>query len=143
MNAPILASLPDFPGFFESITFLITGFGLVLLALFILAGMTRLVGVCFTAWKSEPQAEATRIPAKQENGIEIDSQVLAVISAAVYTAFGRQVRLTHVRRSGFDQEWSREGRQGILSSHNVRPVSGSGKPAFNRPGGSPSRRPRS
>lgn len=141
MNNYFLAVMSEHPGLVESITFLLTGFGLVILALFVLAGITRFVGICFSRWQIEPkQAKApVHVLAGQTQGI--DSETVAVITAAIYSVYGREVRLTQINRSGSDQVWSREGRKDIHSSHNVRGSSAQGRMTQNRPSGYSSRPP--
>ena len=127
-----IASLPDYPGLLESLSFLLHGFGIVIFTLAILALITHGMGRLFVAvsksQKTEPPAKLRSKPPDEE----IDGCVLAAIAAAVHTVLGHQVRLTRVKRVGTEQRWAQEGRQSLLSSHNPRNPSDGSQSPFNR-----------
>lgn len=130
--ASSIASLPDYPGLYESLSFLFHGFGIVILTLSILALITYGIGRLFVVISKSPKADQAVNQTSEPVGKEIDGRVLAAIAAAVHTVCGRHARLTHVKRIGTEQRWAQEGRQSLLSSHNPRNPTGRGQTPFNR-----------
>lgn len=127
-----MAVLPDQPGFSESLSFLLQGFWIVMLALTILALTTHVIGRLFVVLSKSEKVDKPVQLSSEPQIEEIDERVLAAIAAAVYTVCGNHVQMTRVKQVGTEQRWSQEGRHSLLSSHNPRNPSGRSQSPFGR-----------
>ncbi len=129
----MIAVLQDHPAFNESILFLLSGFGLVLLTLAVLAMVTQLIGWLFVRCCQNHQDQPLGVRISPAAPEEVEGPVLAAIAAAVHAVYGQQVRLTRVRPVASGQRWTQEGRQNIHSSHNIRSSTERSRGPFKRP----------
>jgi Na+-transporting methylmalonyl-CoA/oxaloacetate decarboxylase gamma subunit len=123
----LLAFLPAQPSLSESIAFQLNGLIVVFIALGSIWGLLECMGWIFrraaaakiTAAASTAASTpvATPAPATAEDA----GRLIAIISAAIHvTLAGRSHRIVSVTHSAEHQDWSREGRRQIFSSHKVR-----------------------
>jgi len=118
-----IATMPAHPDLGEAMNFLVTGFGVVMLALALLWFCTALMGKAFSAAKSKPAvAPAPAAPAAAPAPVaEDDGRLIAAISAAVHYTVGSGFRVTKVVRTGAGSpNWSAEGRRQHHGSHRIR-----------------------
>ena len=96
----------------------VMGFLLVMVALWLLYGLTALVGRFFIArTPARPPAAPLRAPVVASG--ELGEEEVVAITACVTTLMGRRSRIVSIR-SGGAKDWSREGRREHFASHKIR-----------------------
>lgn len=131
MLHPILAKLSAHPAFADALSFILTGFILVIGALLVLSGLISLIGKAFRMQEAKAKSGAgskAAMPVPVSSGVsapapaaspEPDIPLPALIAAAVHVALdGQAHRVVHIEPVSIG--WAREGRREIFSSHRVR-----------------------
>lgn len=129
MLQPILAKLSAHPDFPDALSFIATGFILVIGALLVLSGLISLIGKAFRMQEAKAKAQwamSTLTPVEKgaaaspaSGAPESDLPLPALIAAAVHVALdGQPHRVVHIEPVGIG--WAREGRREIFSSHRIR-----------------------
>ena len=108
------------PHVVDTLQYLI-GFVFVMAVLFLLWGMTALIGrigIASARSSRTPAEPATASSGESVAPAEISPQTLAAIAAAVHCSLDQPVRLVAIRPTSPD--WSAEGRRQIFASRRVR-----------------------
>ncbi len=127
----LFASLTAHPSFFENLRFQTVGFAIVLVALGLLALVLGLTGWLFKKREAQKAASAARTAPGKSLALrqaEDPHELLAVITAAVYSTVGESHRIVSIRpvTNGkiigelYLQAWSMEGRRQHFASHKIR-----------------------
>lgn len=110
----------------ESQGFILVGFLLVLIVLFLLYMICLGLGFVFVRYerqqKKSAAAAATQSAAAAPppaDDVSEDQRIAAVIAAAVHVALGSRARVVRIQL-GFSDEWAREGRRRHFASHKLR-----------------------
>lgn len=91
------------------------GFVFVVSVLTLFSGITAAMGAVFQKLEKKP-LEPVPVPV-----VEDDSELVAVIAAAVHTALHAPVRIVSIKAARSSEgTWAAEGRRQIFSSHRVR-----------------------
>ncbi len=97
--SPILGSMSTDPGVGDAVSYLLMGFGIVMLTLLSLAIVCTAIGSLFKAFPGLAAAGMPPVPAKSNSRrtqTGADEQVVAVIGAAVDQALGGRYRIKSV-----------------------------------------------
>ncbi|MBM4066033.1 MAG: hypothetical protein FJ266_10410 [Planctomycetes bacterium] len=126
----LFASMTAQPSFFENLRFQTVGFAIVLVALGLLALVLGLTGWLFKKREAQKAVSAAAISEKSPvlSKEEDPHELLAVITAAVYSTIGESHRIVSIRpvTNGkiigelYLQAWSMEGRRQHFASHKIR-----------------------
>lgn len=119
----MIASLPSHPSLLESLQFQGVGLAVVIVALIGLRGLIWLTGICFkTAVNSSPKKIATSTGPLSPMPTGMDTELVAVIAAAVNAAVGTPHKILSIKPVSEAERliWSTEGRRDIFSSHRIR-----------------------
>jgi len=123
MNAqPLIAAAAETPGLSDTFPYLV-GMLLVLIILSTLWGIcaicAKIVAVFLPKEADRPLAATPRaVPASAGDGDRIPSDIVAAIAAAVASTSDGPARIVSIRTDGAN--WSKAGRQSVLSSHRIR-----------------------
>ena len=126
----LFASLTAHPSFIENLSFQTVGFAIVLVALGLLALVLGLTGWLFKKREAQKAVSAAAISGKSTvlSQEEDPHELLAVITAAVYSVIGESHRIVSIRHVAngtiigelYLQAWSMEGRRQHFASHKIR-----------------------
>ena len=120
---PLAASLPEFPGFGESVIYQLNGLVVVFTALGLIWGLLELMAIWFkrAARAAKPAVVATAAMPAPVTPDGLEPQVIAAMAAAVHATLGAGSRITSVVQvDAPDHGWSLEGRRQIHSARKVR-----------------------
>lgn len=118
----MLAVLPEYPEFTDSITFQLNGLMVVFMALGGIWGLLEFTGMIFRRIDAR---RAAALPAPTSAGPDslgeapITPAIYAVIASAVYAEFHGRARIVTIESVEHDTSWAREGRRAIFYSHRV------------------------
>lgn len=121
--------LPAYPSFWENFHFKLTGLFVVLATLGLIALILSAMGWFFKTFGDRGKHKASKmIPDALITPVsEIDPEIVAVITAAVYSEIRDSHRIISIRPAVsqtladiYRQVWSLEGRRQLFDSHKVR-----------------------
>ncbi len=111
--------------FGNALTISVVGFGLVFTCLAFFAIMIAFLNSTdrrITAYKKKKAEMLSSVP-KTITGDDIDEEIVPVIVAAAYSAFGKQIvvrKITFANATNSESDWSRISRASSVSTHNIR-----------------------
>ena len=96
-------------------------FSTVMVGMFALTGFVYLLR--YVAATTSKRSKSPASPGNEQTEIVDDPELIAVITAAAYTALGKKVRVhaVHIHRDHALDSWSRAGRMDIMFSHRIGP----------------------
>ncbi|MBR3091271.1 MAG: OadG family protein [Bacteroidetes bacterium] len=112
----------------NAVTIAIVGFSLVFLCLVVFAVIISILNKTDRYFTSRKKQKLEKAKAVQNNQIEIDSNidadVIPIVAAAAYSAFGEKIRIRKINfvnpKTNENTDWSKFARTSAISTHNIR-----------------------
>ena len=102
------------------IGFVLSGLGVVIGTLILLAVLTMIMGKLFIVFNKSGNQPVKAMPASSQNTkkSEDEEELVAVLTAAAWETLGKPVRI--IRFAPSESQWYAEGRKESHQSHNLR-----------------------